>query len=475
MLLCIFSHARSMQFEYLEISMKITLLVIVAITLCIPAVQSQVLLPWTVEQVLPNATWPTLHLGAGSKVVFDKSTGLPIVAGLDSDSNTGALSFARYTSIGGFYWQLFNPSITTAPDIDLDYWESSTEWKIGVSYRDLSDGSMRFVEYRYVKATQQGSFLHHKILDTTFGNDGIDSSFKYDYQGHAHIAAYTFGLVGTDSLQYAYWVGSGGNCGFDTSVGEWQCSVVDTGETVGREPSLTLDDYNYPHIGYIKPYGTDTVFVASATGGTSGNCGSGSSAGRWNCVYVDYALGTYMQSNPSVFFDRSAPSFTGLHVAWDSEYPPTGEKTLNHAIWAGGGAGDCGINQEWSCEYVASTGTSDGDVALAVNGRGLPLIAYRDSASNLLMLAEDTGSVWAGNCGPTDRWQCDILGTDATSDTLGEWIDIDVDRNGVPIVAYSHYVETQYDYNLMLTYPWILRDSFESGDLSAWSSYSARK
>lgn len=454
--------------------MKITVLIVVAIALCLPVAQAQVLLPWTVEQVFPNATWPTLHLGAGSKVVFDPSTGLPIVAGLDSNSNSGALSFARYTSsIGIFYWQRFGTNITTAPDIDLDYWESPTEWKIGVSYRDLSDASLRFVEYRYVKATQQGSFLNHKVLDTFIGNNGIDSSFKYDSQGHAHIAAYTFSS-GADSLKYATWVGSGGNCGFDTSDGEWQCQTVDTGETVGREPSLVLDSSDEPIIGYIKPVGVDQVFVAQTASSGSGNCGSGSSAGFWNCIYVDYTYDFYPQSNPSVFFDRSAAA-TGLHVAWDSEDPPTGQKTLKHAIWVGGGAGDCGSTSDWHCEYIAATGTSEGDVALAVNGRGLPVIAYRNSTSNLLMLAEDLGSIWTGNCGPTDRWQCDILGTDATSDTLGEWIDIDVDRNGVPIVAYSHYLETQYDYNLMLTYPWLMRDSFESGDFGAWSSNSGVK
>ena len=60
--------------------MKTTFLIVAVISVCIPTVQAQELLPWTVEQVFPNATWPTLHLGAGSRVVFDRSTGLPIVA-----------------------------------------------------------------------------------------------------------------------------------------------------------------------------------------------------------------------------------------------------------------------------------------------------------------------------------------------------------------------------------------------------------
>ncbi|RLE19691.1 MAG: hypothetical protein DRJ65_19880 [Acidobacteria bacterium] len=83
---------------------------------------------------------------------------------------------------------------------------------------------------------------------------------------------------------------------------------------------------------------------------------------------------------------------------------------------------------------------------------------------------EYLGVAWAGNCGTTDKWHCDVIEPDlGLVDEMGQWLDLAVGDDGQPQVVYTKFLHDSFEFELKLAYPWIFRDGFESGDLVVWS------
>jgi hypothetical protein len=128
---------------------------------------------------------------------------------------------------------------------------------------------------------------HCRTVSKASTNTGKHVSLFVENSGHPHIAYQNM----TDmKLEYATYVGSGGNCGFSsiTMQFEWQCDVIDDMDNPSstRAVAIAADNFGYPIIAYqggLDP-GPAVIRVArpvAALGGSAtGNCGPGDT---WFC------------------------------------------------------------------------------------------------------------------------------------------------------------------------------------------------
>jgi len=427
-------------------------------------------LPWTKDTIFPLSVMPTTEGGACARIAINPENQRPVVAFVRSDSEPGAgLSLMRDYGEGpddGWFYLGFPDSISMS-DLDMDFWISASTWKIGVSYRDNSDDSLRFLETVYDRLSGTQTSTSIMIQDADSFDYGVGTSVKYDSSGNPHIAAYVSSLFASDSLLYATYVGSGGNCGYEPQLNKWSCQTIDSGTDVGRDPSLTLDGAEQPVIAYTKLYGdVELVFVTRPTSSGAGSCGGG----YWNCGYIDSETLLNDQSKAAVHWDQSAAQ-TGIHVAFHttSHYSSTPISIL-HGVWVGGGQGNCGLPADWDCDW-AGENADGGALELGTNHSGKPVLAFPTQGLMELAFNEYLGDAWAGNCGTTDKWQCDVIEPDlGLADEMGQWLDLAVGDDGQPQVVYTKFLHDTFEFELKLAYPWTFRDSFESGDLVVWSA-----
>lgn len=292
------------------------------------------------------------------------------------------------------------------------------------------------------------------------------------------------------SLHVAHLVGSGGNCGPNTS---WLCDNVDNSGSVGTYSSIDVYPDTNPdplistwkvgvayfdadhgalkfaeyscHIGicswdiatvqdadYIgaptygqyaslkySPSGTALIafYRSSAIFGdeldyayqvsSDGSCGEGAADGLWECEMVD--------SGPNV----------GMYAALDTNsfvvhpyiaYYDGGAGNLKFA-YSDGAAGNCGTDNHWHCYTLDGTDGSDQGrfVSFHAPARANDKMrfAYYDTTHGKLRYAEDVSS--GGNCSPWNGYRCeDIEGIGTGLDQVG--ISLDVDSKNVPIIAY---------------------------------------
>lgn len=447
--------------------MKTFLVTFILMCMAVGVPAAQELLPWTVETIYPTASAPSEQAGPCARVAINPLDEHPVVVSLATGDEPGD---QMVELIGGYLTPSQHSLFALSSDLDADFWMSPTMWKLGVSYRNQSDQSLRLYQVVNNSVTGTLSTGFSRIQDEENFEYGHGTSIRYDSTGTPHIATHVRPVnLGIESLMYATYVGTGGNCGVLSDAGEWSCQTIDAGDEVGRDPSLTIDGADQPVIAYTKPWGeVDLVFVARPTSTGAGSCGGG----FWNCGYVDSDILAYDQSNAAVTFDRS-PAQTGIHIAYHATAHYSSSPTyVEHAVWAGDGVGSCGLPANWNCEDLPNeVGTASGNaLEIGTNASGLPVIAFPSPSHDEIELVEDLGVNFAGNCGIGDRWRCAAIESDlGTPDVIGEWLDLAVTGDGQPVVAYSKLIHDTLRYQLKLAYPWIFRDSFEYG-LTKWSS-----
>jgi hypothetical protein len=133
--------------------------------------------------------------------------------------------------------------------------------------------------------------VHQPTLDT-----GTSVSLYVEDSGLAHIAYHN---VTSGTLEYAEWVGSGGNCGFNSvsTQWEWQCDEIDDTGTSTFSPmgvSLAEDGAGYPIIAYqdgSDPMAPAALKVArphaALDPNTVPNCGPQDLFLTWYCESID--------------------------------------------------------------------------------------------------------------------------------------------------------------------------------------------
>ncbi len=132
-----------------------------------------------------------------------------------------------------------------------------------IAYYDATNNAL------YYSFDNNGSYLTTKIVDVAgkFVSLAVDTA-----HGNArHMAFYE---ISTNSLEYAVYVGSGGNCGFSGVAlhFEWQCDVIDSmgnGQADARGIAIAVDPNGNPVIAYGADYALKIAYPAQ----TIGNCG----------------------------------------------------------------------------------------------------------------------------------------------------------------------------------------------------------
>jgi hypothetical protein len=244
---------------------------------------------------------------------------------------------------------------------------------------------------------------------------GRDVSLKIDATGAAHIAYHRFGAL--HSLEYARYVGSGGDCG----GGKYLCNAVDSGlEVVGVYPSLALDGSGQPRISYFD-HGNNLLMYASRNGAT------------WTAEEI---LTVDQGQSSSLAVDTG--NGDRPHIAYGSA---TNGK-LGYAQHVGSG-GNCGYQGSWQCDEIDDVGTKahQRDVSLTLDKAGQPIIAYHRYVVGVppdiitLNVARPTAAMGlqSGNCGPQDLWQCEQIRDPWHP---GDYSSIAVGPSGLATIAY---------------------------------------
>jgi hypothetical protein len=175
--------------------------------------------------------------------------------------------------------------------LDLD--SNSNPW---IAYYDATNNYPKLASY----GGSAWAFWRGPV-DQPFLDTGKHVSFVLDDSDVAHIAYYNATNV---RLEYAKFVSSGGNCGYDSLNGyKWQCDGIEgIGTPTGYRPvSIALDGGGYPIIAYQDASGATLpamLKVARPIGALgppipySGNCGPLTSPPpnprrSWQCDTVD--------------------------------------------------------------------------------------------------------------------------------------------------------------------------------------------
>lgn len=176
--------------------------------------------------------------------------------------------------------------------------------------------------------------VHQPTLDT-----GQYVSLAVEANGLPHIAYYN---KTNQSMEYAKWVGTGGNCGL-SSVSlkwEWQCDEIDKMGTslTPMGLSLALHKNGYPMIAYQDaseaqaPAALRIAFPGTALGLLPGetNCGPETPFSTWYCGIVDGG-GSYTDEAGSVSIAFSSSGLAAIAYYEVDNYPFPAEGNLKVA------------------------------------------------------------------------------------------------------------------------------------------------
>ncbi|MBN1811201.1 MAG: hypothetical protein JXA14_05130 [Anaerolineae bacterium] len=324
------------------------------------------------------------------------------------------------------------------------------DWKVGIAHY-ASSGDLMYSECTYPmgpstaeggKGTAGGGCSWtHSTIDTgnpIFIYKGRYTSLAFGANGTPHISYYTHVALGDDSLKYARYVGSGGNCGSGAAADQWECKTIDTGEGVGQYSSINLygAGADYPEIVYYDS-GNDRLKRAIYTGGFGSGCTP--ALGDWVCNVIDTAGGKYASA------DRGLDGH--LHIA----YATTGNK-LKYAAYVGSG-GNCGPSNTWYCEEIEDIGTDSDSrgISLAIDDAGYAVIAYQDVVNaegplESLKVARPAGALgWVPGVDPLNcggqftlfaTWYCETVDASGYSEQNGDYASVAVSPAGLITVAY---------------------------------------
>jgi len=416
--------------------------------------------PWFVSWVDRSTS---SDVGAYPSVAYNPSDGLPYISYYDAVN--GHLLLASPAVPGGtgncgtglnWWCRVVDGNGANGSSLDnvgryssIDFWsgvdEGTPVWKLGIAYHDDTTNALKYAVW-----TQQnpsfGNWDFVTIASTISPVQviGLHTSLKYDSTGKPRIAYQnTFGSTG--SLEFAYWVGSGGNCGEGDHLNTWHCDSIQSGLLLGQDISLAMDYNDFFSIAY-HAHGSGELRYAYYHGPSGGTCGSG----EYDCVVIDGSSAADVGQSAALTGRRSAAD--PHRIAY---YDRTNGK-LKYAFQTGSNA-NCGEGK-WFCGIVDSIGANISIVGLsmALDKNGYPIIAYEDAMgqSSTLNIARPYFAVdlgW-GNCGGTfpgylfTYWQCDTIDNAAYgvgSVNVGQYTSVAVGPGGLGTIVY--YEKDSFD------------------------------
>jgi hypothetical protein len=276
------------------------------------------------------------------------------------------------------------------------------------------------------------------MIDTgnpIFTYDGRYTSLVIDSSGTPHISYYTRLALSDDSLKYAHYVGSGGNCGSGAAAGKWQCDTIDSGDGVGKYTNIALYGvYDRPHIAYYDDGGDKLKYAVYNPSYTFG-CSTGITG--WSCSEIDSGVAGPVSADAD-------PATGNMHIA----YVTTGDE-LYYAVPVSSG-GDCGPSNGWRCREIEDVGTSADarGVSMAVDESGYPVIAYQDGSPGgleSLKVARSGAAVGLQfgtsslNCAQGTflyTWYCETVHAGTANERNGDYVAAAVSPAGLVNVSY---------------------------------------
>jgi hypothetical protein len=294
-------------------------------------------------------------------------------------------------------------------------------------------------------------FEHHIISNLDYDYLSIAyTSFKFFSNGTPAIAYYISNSLGNDSLMYAYFVGSGGNCGEEGYAGKWQCDTIQSGSGMGQYASL---DISWDDQAYIAYYFESSGNLKLAYYAGIGNCGP---SNQWQCNTLDGTDGTDVGMYASLKAPQSAGGVIRI-VYYD--------KTNGHLKFYNSGFGTPMVVDDMGASL------SPRGISMDIDPDGLAVIAYQQIESDFSppalrisrpYLAYDDGNF--GNCGDVppgylfQYWRCNTLDNGSQYTDEADYVALSVDSNGLVSIAYTE--EDNYSLSTSLKFIYQITQTF---------------
>ncbi len=227
----------------------------------------------------------------------------------------------------------------------------------------------------------EGSVAGDWQCDVIYGDDdvGMFASLDLDGDDEPSIAFYDadngYPLV-------AQYIGAGGNCG---PSNDWYCRRVhqptlDTGKYI----SLYVEDSGLAHIAYHNA--TNGTLEYAEWVGSGGNCGfSGvSMQWEWQCDEIDDTETSLTSMGMALAEDGAGYPIIAYQDGSDDQAPVALKVARPHVALDPNTVPNCGPQDlflTWYCEFIDGGGSytdEAGSVSLAVNSAGLATIAYHE-------------------------------------------------------------------------------------------------
>ena len=396
----------------------------------------------------------TLHTSTGgdfgqhNAIAFSPSTTKPYISYYNAIAKDLRLIYPVESNgncgpDNGWYCETVDSQGDVGQYSSIDYFSQAGTNKIGIAYFDATNHALKAAIWSCPTFLPCGWSIS-MIEQGTIGvsNFGRYASLKFDALGAAHITYYNENSFINDSLKYASYVGSGGNCGIGSATGKWLCETVVSGANTGAHSSLDLTSNDAPYIAFTVT-SSNEVRVCNRTG-TS-----------WACATIDNASYGF----PSLVLDQS----NHAHIA----YYDGNNGMLKYAHYIGSG-GNCGLNA-YQCDNIKAIGTGLSQVGLSLDMyMNQPMIAYQNSSDplgfstlDIARLLSDYPGKTAGNCGPVvgiiPQWQCDTLDNADQGGGGGNLYEADyvaaaIDPTGLAMIAYYEYDDYHTEGRLKIAY-----------------------
>ncbi len=413
--------------------------------------------PWQIQYV-ERVTSPTpMDLGAYNSIALRPYDELPFISYYDATNHDLKLASPVYTGgsncgVDGNWWcRVVDETGDVGKYNSIALWGDESHWKLGISYYDTANyGSLKYAEWDSL--TPSVWDIATIAEGNMFVSQGLYTSLELSSDGTPHIAYYMSNSLSDDALKYATYYGINGNCGVGDASGKWHCETVDSGDRVGKYPSLDIGGYDdWVRIAYYDE-GLGNLNYASY--GIFGTCDNG-----WNCEIANSG------GDVGLFPSLAAPQAAGepVRIAY---YDKT-NGALKYATSVSSD-GNCGSG-DWVCYKVddmgAGAGMAQTGIALALDEQGEAVIVYQDASEDLapasLNIARPASAydLMIGNCGDVPpgylfmAWQCGSI-DNGYSDILNEadYVSAAVNSSGLATIAYYETDDYYLNASLKVAY-----------------------
>jgi hypothetical protein len=384
-------------------------------------------------------------VGSFTSLALNPVDGLPYISYYDAYN--GDLMLAHFVPNGagncGTNNKWYCETIDTDGDVgrytSISIWSNSIDsYRIGISYQDVTNRSLKFSS-----RTCTGNFctLWHSITIYSpvfnYMSIGLYTSLRFDPGGTAHIAYQAIDSnTNNNSLRYASFVSSGGNCGEGSDTGKWQCDIIDAGNGIGQYASLDLTYDGSPYLAYYDA-GAGNLKMAYYTGFADPDCFNNNG---WVCPILDSV------GDVGLYATITAQHFVGDKLFRVAYYDKTNMQLKYY-------------DADFGPVVVDDMGTSlyPMGISMDVDKDGSAIIAYQQITSEFspprLFVARpysvyDDGAF--GNCGDVppgyifQYWRCSILDNSGQYMDEAEYVSVAVSSSGLAQIAYSEY----FDYDI---------------------------